>query len=699
MDAAPVLRDGLLRAGRLLVGEFVGLFQLDFLPEKWRAPLAFGLRAWLACVIAFFIAFSLQLDQPYWTGAVVWIVAQSTPGQALSKSYYRIIGTVVGAIVGLVMVALFAQTPEVFVFALALWTGACTVVGNLLRNFRSYGTMLAGFTAAIVTLGSYDNPDGAFDVAVARASCTIIGIACATAVTLIFVKAEARELVLRRLSLVIGNAARRASMPATVTVEERMASGRPLVAELIDLDTQIEFAAAESAEFRIHADGARSLLAHLFGLHAAKRAMEAHIQRVGIPAMPELTAVYEMALRLLAEGPARIAEKKEDAWEKEIESLRLQVLKLCPEASPLEKETIIAARFVIDRLDDILRHLGRALHDWKAIHGRAIWNPSMRLDFHRDQRMACINGFRAFLAVIAAGAFWIASSWSSGAMMLTLVSVVCSLFSATPYPSKRVVSFFCGTALSGVMAYICDYYFFQNVTGFPMFALILGLFMIPGGILSLNPNTAPMGLSYCVFFLANARVYNLMDYDVSLLLNNIVATIFGVIFGGMFFLLLWPADPQAARRYVVRRIRRGLQQISQFTPVVDTDLWQTRMFDRINRLSDPTNPSSVKTDEWFDGGLAALNLGNEVLRLRNLEVQGKMSTMVTEQVRNVMHAFKHLLSNPAEAQEAIRRAVLKLDSIPLAQDTEHRLAGFRARGALAEMEAFFVENPRFLTPD
>jgi len=36
------------------------------------------------------------------------------------------------------------------------------------------------------------------------------------------------------------------------------------------------------------------------------------------------------------------------------------------------------------------------------------------LNFHRDLRAAWINGLRAFLAVSATGAFWIASAWTHG---------------------------------------------------------------------------------------------------------------------------------------------------------------------------------------------------------------------------------------------------------------------------------------------
>src|SRR5271170_1606885 len=81
---------------------------------------AFALRNWLASMLALYIAFALQLESPVWAWLTVWIVAQPTPGMLLSKSVYRVIGTICGSIIGIILIALFAQTPELFVLALAL---------------------------------------------------------------------------------------------------------------------------------------------------------------------------------------------------------------------------------------------------------------------------------------------------------------------------------------------------------------------------------------------------------------------------------------------------------------------------------------------------------------------------------------------------------------------------------------------------
>ena len=69
----------------------------------------------------------------------VFIVAQpQQSGQGLAKSFYRIIGTVIGAAVALFLVALCAQERVLFLGGLALWIGLCTFGSQYTRNWAAY---------------------------------------------------------------------------------------------------------------------------------------------------------------------------------------------------------------------------------------------------------------------------------------------------------------------------------------------------------------------------------------------------------------------------------------------------------------------------------------------------------------------------------------------------------------------------------
>src|ERR1700685_1352043 len=114
-----------------------------------REPLLFGVRLWGSVCLALFVAFWLQLDSPFWAGTSAAVVCQPQLGASLRKGWFRMIGTVIGAVAIVVFTACFPQDRIGFFALLALWGGICAFVATVLRNFASYAASLAGYTAAI----------------------------------------------------------------------------------------------------------------------------------------------------------------------------------------------------------------------------------------------------------------------------------------------------------------------------------------------------------------------------------------------------------------------------------------------------------------------------------------------------------------------------------------------------------------------
>src|SRR5712691_5161773 len=124
-------------------------------------PLLFGLRLWASVCLALYVAFWLDLDNPFWAGTSAVIVCQPQLGASLRKGWFRMIGTVIGATAIVVLTASFPQDRIAFLGLLALWGAICAFGATVLRNFASYAAALAGYTAAIVassTLGATGGP-------------------------------------------------------------------------------------------------------------------------------------------------------------------------------------------------------------------------------------------------------------------------------------------------------------------------------------------------------------------------------------------------------------------------------------------------------------------------------------------------------------------------------------------------------------
>lgn len=216
------------------------------------ANLLFGLRLWASVSLALLVAYWMELDNPYWAGTSAAIVCQPSLGTTLRKGQFRAVGTFIGAVMIVVLVAIFPQSRAGLLISLALWSAICGFFATVLRNFASYAAALAGITAAIVFADVVDNPVDAFDFAGIRATEICIGILAAGLVLTLTDFGDAR----RRLARGFSDAAKAvatgiAGMLAAGFDSPASRTGRrELVRNVIALDATIDEAIGESSDLR-----------------------------------------------------------------------------------------------------------------------------------------------------------------------------------------------------------------------------------------------------------------------------------------------------------------------------------------------------------------------------------------------------------------------------------------------------------------
>ncbi len=156
------------------------------MPIHWKPFLApstlalkFAIKTLLAGGLALWCAFRFDLEQPQWALMTVLIVSQPLSGMVVAKGLFRLLGTLVGTAMSVLMIALFAQAPWLFLLAISLWLGLCTAASTSLRNHVSYAFVLSGYTVAIIGLPAVDQPLLVFEQAVARCTEICLGIICA----------------------------------------------------------------------------------------------------------------------------------------------------------------------------------------------------------------------------------------------------------------------------------------------------------------------------------------------------------------------------------------------------------------------------------------------------------------------------------------------------------------------------------------
>ena len=141
--------------------------------------LIYAAKSFAAAMLAYYLALSIGLERPSWAIITVYIVSQTSVGASLSRSLYRLAGTVAGASATVVIVPAFANTSVLCSAVLTGWIVFCLWLSLLERTPRAYAFVLAGYTASLIGFPAVSDPGGIFNVAIVRVLEIAIGIFCA----------------------------------------------------------------------------------------------------------------------------------------------------------------------------------------------------------------------------------------------------------------------------------------------------------------------------------------------------------------------------------------------------------------------------------------------------------------------------------------------------------------------------------------
>ncbi len=148
---------------------------LGFRLPDWLDPVSvqIGLKTAVGVVIAQTVA--LWMDwSPTGATLAVLMLQQTYFGRTLARAILRMIGALIGSIVGLFLLHLFAQERALFIVVVALLIGGIIYMQQGSRY--PYAWLFCGFSVMLLTFGSVSQPESGFDTAVAWVSGNALGI-------------------------------------------------------------------------------------------------------------------------------------------------------------------------------------------------------------------------------------------------------------------------------------------------------------------------------------------------------------------------------------------------------------------------------------------------------------------------------------------------------------------------------------------
>jgi len=588
-----------------------------------RAPLLFAVRLWASVCLALFVAFWLQLDNPFWAGTSAVVVCQPRLGAALRKGWFRMIGTVIGAVAIVALTACFPQDRIAFLALLALWGGLCAFGATVLHNFASYAAALAGYTAAIVGADVLGATGGAssevFMLAIFRASEICIGIVCAGVVLAgtDFGGAQRRlALSLANLAADVAGGFTRMLADARPRLRDTRAERRELLRRVIALEPMIDEALGESSYLAYRSAtlqaAVNGLLAALVGWHAIathlrlvrasedRHAMEAIL--AGIPA--ELRLAREPNTpELWMANPSRPRIACDDG-----ERALLAVTTDAP-----------ACRLFVDETANVLSGMARVLDGLGLLVDAPRRRPTGTRNVSPtipDWLPAAVNAIRAFVAIGAVELLWVATAWPNGGLAVVFVTIQVLLLSPRGDLAYLGALAFSVTAAVGILAAaIMKFAVLPAAETFPALCAAMGLFLMPIGfavIRSRSPALVAMSGGMAVAVMRLLSPTNPMTYDMAQFYNTALAIFVGCGIGPLAFRLLPPLSPALRTRRLLALTLRDLRRLAVSALPPQSADWERRMYDRLAALPDQAPPSQRERL------LAALSVGIDIIHVRRL---------------------------------------------------------------------------------
>jgi uncharacterized membrane protein YccC len=481
--------------------------------------LVFALKTFGAALLALYLSFWLGLDDPKWSFLTVFIVSQPDSGLVLAKGFFRMVGTIAGALASMALVLALSQYGELLVASVAVWIGVCNFAARAVRNFTSYGFLLAGYTVAIVGIPAALNPSGAYPLILARFTEISIGIACAALVSRLVLPHDLAS----NLVALVHKLARRVERIAEAGVcptpdrEQRAAERIQLVKDFAAAEAMRSSAFFESTEARL--------------LNAPLR------------------QVIDAAVHLIAIARGTLAGSSADVRHTQADPLSLASLVTVTADTPRGNAAVVSALVRAENsraLDEALIQLRGSEAALKPGVVASAMSAPVRL--WSDPVDAALTGVRSAFAIVITSAFWFATAWPSGPIAVIAAGASCSLIGGMKEQVKVGFALAIVVLLAAVPAFVTIFLLMPLTTDFPSLALALAPLLLTCGFFIGAKLPALLAVTY---FSLSANIDNgSMSYDVVAFFNNSLGILIGIGVTIGLFAIFFPESPgRAARRF------------------------------------------------------------------------------------------------------------------------------------------------------
>ncbi|HCI4585750.1 TPA: FUSC family protein [Klebsiella quasipneumoniae subsp. quasipneumoniae] len=591
-----------------------------FMPQTPSAALRsdgqaviYAAKSFAAAMLAYYLALSIGLQRPSWAIITVYIVSQTSAGASLSRSVYRLVGTVVGAAATVIIVPTFVNQPILCSVMLALWIAGSLCLSLLERTPRGYAFLLAGYTASLIGFPAVSAPGTIFDLAVTRVEEIVIGILCAG--------------LIHRFVLPVRIAGRFNSTLAQTlaTARQRIAdtlAGKPVAAETLRLALSLQFLQGINHHLPWddglsvpHRQARKAIHDRLARLLIVNGELYDRLQRSG-PPPDDLQALLAEAEAWLTGPQAARSAPSADGLLSRCERL---IVRYAADAQTMDE----ALRLSLARhLAEAIRLLQESERLAKAVYRRR--SPALPPDagaakgyvFHRDPLSALRTSFGAFVIILSGCLIWIGSAWPDGGTAVSILGVCCSLFASFDAPAAHLVKYLIGCVWGVLFSLLYSFVLLPQVNEFALLAAVLAPVYLLAGSLQARPATTFMAMGITLTLPILCELGASYRGDFATAINTALALFIAVGYAAFGMRLLQTVQAETAIRRLLTLCQRDIRRAARGRLAHNAHRWTNLMIDRTALLLPRLPQSGPAAGQLLDTMLRDIRTGLAVIHLR-----------------------------------------------------------------------------------
>jgi uncharacterized membrane protein YccC len=503
---------------------------------------ALAFEIWVALAVSYYIAFILELNSAAGAGTGLLILVGPTQGMVLSKAIYRVAGTLFGAVFAIILTSLFSQDRTMLIAVFSVYMACLVAIATLLRDFRAYGCILAGYTVALISIADVDAPTATFTAMLDRVAVILLAVLVLAFVSAVFATAESARSLQSKL-----RAATKDIVAMALATLDRRAPPDPsqcvaMSARLMPLRSEIGFATPELLDGWARAKGARSALLGLFEAISAIQAIGLGLRNMSAASSTVDSAISIVHAAIVSQRPKKRLADIDAVTQQAMEAESLSI----DEAYILDR-----CKFMIEVFSDIRDGL---------LSNRVGQLPrrSASLPVHQDYIAAVLNGLRVGLAAGIVGLLAVLSGLPGASLMILGTIVFVSLGSVLHDPLAMGRAAILMTPAVIITGTIYSFLIFPNISDYPLFIISLAP-VVTVTCWLIKTGKGPMGIFYGVQSISLLSPANVQALDPTTFVDTAAFLVAGS--GCIFFslLLIVPVDPALRRLRLALAVGRTLR--------------------------------------------------------------------------------------------------------------------------------------------